>query len=102
MKTQTLKCGTHRQNRRVWLDNKTLLTDSGFTVGARYDSTYFPLQVKITLKTDAEGLRKVAQKKGTHPIIDLCSSKVGYALGECDRVKVSYEDGFITITPVIA
>ena len=98
--TQTLKLGTHRKNRRVWLDNESLLTGAGFHASALYDATYYPVSKSIKLKLDDEGQRKVSKKtKGGKdvPVIDLNSSKVGLALGDVKQVKVTYKPGLITI-----
>ncbi len=101
MKTSAqYKLGTHRKNRRVWLDNKTLLEASGFKVGALYCSTYYPQSREITLQLHPEGDRKVAKKNETSPIIDLNSTKVGWALGDVEQVEVIYTEGYITITPL--
>ena len=57
----------------------------------------------IKLKLDDEGQRKVSKKtKGGKdvPVIDLNSSKVGWALGDVKQVKVTYKPGLITIKGV--
>lgn len=63
MDKQTLKLGTHRGHRRIWLDNAKILNDTGFKVGARYDVTYQPDRVFIKLEKHPEGRRKVAKRK---------------------------------------
>ena len=100
MKSQQLKLGLHRKNRRVWLDNRPLLEGAGFRVGFKYDVKYCHLSRVIFLSLDMEGARKVAQKKGTDPIIDLNSTKVGWALGDCSEILVEYNQGIIEISPI--
>jgi hypothetical protein len=100
MKTQTLKLGTHRGNRRVWLDNKKLLEGSGFFVGARYDVKYQHISQIIQMQLAPEGARKVAKKSETSPIIDLNSNAVGLTLGTVEAYSVEYSNGFISIQPV--
>ena len=99
-KIQVLKLGTHRKNRRVWLDNPTLLKSVGFTVGARYDAEYCHIDRCIILRLDEEGARKVAKKSEVLPVIDLNSTKVGWALGNVEQIEVDYFHDMIRITPV--
>lgn len=91
------KLGTHRNNRRVWLDNAGILNPIGFKVGARYNSEYDHIEKTIILRLHPDGLRKVAKKDETLPVIDLNSSKVGWALGECQEYAVEYLDSKIII-----
>ena len=101
--TQTLKLGMHRKNRRVWLDNESLLTGAGFNAESLYNATYYPVSKSIKLKLDDEGQRKVSKKKKGDrlaPVIDLNSTKVGWTLGDVDKVKVTYKPGLITIKGV--
>jgi len=100
---QILKLGTHRKNRRVWLDNETCLTEAGFNAQSLYNATYYPVSQSIKLKLNDEGQRKVSKKsKGGRlvPVIDLNSTKVGWALGDVDKVKITYKPGLITIKGV--
>jgi hypothetical protein len=99
-KIQVLKLGTHRKNRRVWLDNPTLLKSVGFIVGARYDTEYCHIDRCIILRLDEEGARKVAKKSEVLPVIDLNSTKVGWALGNVEQIEVDYFHDMIRITPV--
>lgn len=104
---QSLKLGTHRKNKRVWLDNAKLLNDAGFKPGATYTANYRPISQLITLKLDPDGLRKVSKKtlkqyrhsmtSYDSPVIDLNSTKVGYALGDVKEIEVKYKSGLITI-----
>lgn len=100
---QILKLGTHRKNRRVWLDNEAYLTEAGFDAQSLYNATYYPVSKSIKLKLDDEGQRKVSKKKKGGrlvPVIDLNSTKVGWALGDVKQVKVTYKPGLITIKGV--
>lgn len=103
MKKQILKLGTHRNNRRIWLDNAKLLEESGFKAGALYFVIYKyeAPNITLTLALDPEyGNRKVSKKtaKGVDvPVIDLNSSKVGLALGNVDKYEVKYLKGKIEI-----
>ena len=100
---QILKLGTNRKNRRVWLDNETYLADAGFNAQSLYNATYYPISKSIKLKLDKDGQRKVSKKsKGGRlvPVIDLNSTKVGWALGDVKQVKVTYKPGLITIKGV--
>ena len=100
MNEQTLKLGTHKKNRRVWLEHSSFLSDAGFKPGATYTANYRPVSQSISLKLDPDGLRKVSKKiiSGKDvPVIDLNSTKVGWALGNVKQVKVKYKEGSITI-----
>ena len=101
MNNQTLKIGNNRGRPRVWIDRAEYLNGAGFTVGARYDVRYLPGD-GIVLTLDPDGARKVAQKSGTRPVIDLCSQSVGWALGQsATRADVSFHGNFIAIKPAI-
>ena len=115
MPKQKLTLGTHRKNKRVWLDNEKLLTDAGFKAGALYYDNYNFETQTIKLRLHDEGNRKVSKKtkserlviKGSIiggirlvPIIDLNSTKVGFALGmSIEEIEVHYTKGLITIKP---
>jgi len=100
MNEQTLKLGTHRKNKRVWLEHARFLNDAGFKPGATYTAKYYPVSQSISLKLDPDGMRKVSKKTVSGkdvPVIDLNSTKVGWALGDVKQIKVKYKDGLITI-----
>ena len=104
MKTQTLKLGTHRKNKRVWLDNAAMLNEAGVKPGILYNAFYRPITQSIELVLHPEGCRKVSKKtkaapyeREDVPVIDLNSTKVGWALGKVDRIVVEYETGLISI-----
>ena len=81
--SQTLKLGTHRGNRRIWLDHSEYLSGAGFLPGARYNANYnapgnFGGNGMIVLNLHPEGKTKVSKKtKGgkLHPVIDMNSKK---------------------------
>lgn len=100
MTTQTLKLGTHGTHRRVWLENLKFLNEAGFKPGVPYNAFYYPKSMSIKLELDPEGVRKVSKKTRAGrevPVIDLDSTKVGWALGNVERIKVKYNPGVITI-----
>jgi len=103
MPKQKLTLGTHRKNKRVWLDNEKLLTDAGFKAGALYYDNYNFETQTIKLRLHDEGNRKVSKKTKSErlvPIIDLNSTKVGFALGmSIEEIEVHYTKGLITIKP---
>ena len=87
----------------MWLENSTYLTEAGFKADSLYTATYYPVSKSIKLKLGAEGNRKVSKKKKGDritPVIDLNSTKVGWALGDVKQVKVTYKPGLITIKGV--
>lgn len=114
--TQTLKLGTHRGNRRIWLDHSDYLSAAGFLPGARYTAEYLsggwkkygnpddgvtPLNGTIVLKLDADGKTKVSKKtKGgkLHPVIDLNSKKIGAVFPvHVENIMVTYRNKEIFI-----
>lgn len=105
---QVLKLGTNRKNKRVWLDNEMFLCASGFAASEMYNATYYPVSQSIKLKLDKDGQRKVSKKNASNssggkrlvPVIDLNSTKVGWALGDVEQVKITYKPGLITIKGV--
>lgn len=103
MDKQTLKLGTHRGHRRIWLDNAKILNDTGFKVGARYDVTYQPDRVFIKLEKHPEGRRKVAKKKEVLPVIDINTASIAQVFPkQVERVEITYfpVEGAILIEPV--
>ncbi len=102
MPKQVLKLGTHRNNRRIWLDKEDLLVGAGFKAGELYYDNYNFETQTIKLRLNDEGNRKVSKKTRSGrlaPVIDLNSTKVGWALGNIDAIEVHYKKGLITIEP---
>jgi DNA (cytosine-5)-methyltransferase 1 len=96
MITSQVKVGDNRGRRRVWLEGKRLI-GFGFHHQAAYTVTYADGIVIARVAEGTADSRKVAGSE-KRPILDICSNKVGVALGGADRADVLYEDGFITIT----
>lgn len=94
--TGQVKVGDNRGRRRVWLEGKRLI-GFGFHHKAAYVVSYVNGIVIARVAADTHDSRKVAGSE-KRPILDICSAKVGVALGGADRADVLYEDGFITIT----
>jgi len=120
--TQTLKLGTHRGNRRIWLDHSEYLSAAGFLPGVTYTAEYLsggwkkygnaddgvtPLNGAIVLKLDPDGKTKVSKKtkrtpgaKTTfkdHPVIDMNSKKIGAVFPDAENIIVTYQNTQITI-----
>ena len=67
--SRTVQIGTHRGNRRLWLEGQWLKA-AGFMPGARITVTYKGKGVAIAL--DANGARRVSGKRaGTVSVIDI-------------------------------
>ena len=98
--------GNHRGNLRLWLENETFLSFSGFKVSKKYCTNYS--KGKIVLHSDLKGYenldilstRNVSKKmkKGKQsPVIDLCSKKVTVSMAGFSTAIVKYEKGKITL-----
>ena len=116
--SQTLKLGTHRGNRRIWLDHSDYLSAAGFFPGATYTAEYLsggwkkygnpddgvtPLNGAIVLKLDPDGKTKVSKKtKGgkLHPVIDMNSKKIGAVFPDAENIIVTYQNNQIMIEAV--
>lgn len=103
--SQTLKLGTHRGNRRIWLDHSEYLSGAGFLPGARYNANYnapgnFGGNGMIVLNLHPEGKTKVSKKtKGgkLHPVIDMNSKKIGAVFPDAENIMVTYRNKQIFI-----
>ena len=106
--SQTLKLGTHRGNRRIWLDHSEYLSGAGFLPGVRYSVDYLPgvnavSNGLIALYLDPDGKTKVSKKtKGgkLHPVIDMNSKKIGAVFPSAKNIIVTYGTTGITIQAV--
>ena len=99
--TQTLKLGTHRGNRRIWLDHSEFLTSSGFHPGQQYTAVFS--EHAMRLKIDPHGKTKVSKKtKGgkLHPIIDLNNAKIGAMFPDAEQIVVEYRRNEILMKAV--
>ena len=101
---QVLKLGTHRNNRRIWLDNSPMLTAAGFFPGLKYRADFVgggdAINGAIFLTVDPEGKTKVSKKtKGGKllPVIDINSKKVGLTFPAAENITVTYYSGQIMI-----
>jgi len=100
---QVLKLGTHRNNRRIWLDNSPMLTAAGFFPGLKYRADFVggdAVNGTIFLIVDPEGKTKVSKKtKGGKllPVIDINSKKVGLTFPAAENITVTYYSGQIII-----
>jgi len=102
---QTLKLGTHRGNRRIWLDHSEYLSAAGFLPGATYTADYVQgvnavSNGMIVLRLNPEGKTKVSKKtKGgkLHPVIDINSKKIGEVFPAAENIIVTYQNTQITI-----
>ena len=103
MKTE-LKLGMNRGKPRIWIEGKGLLA-AGFAPGMAFHATFEP--ARITLKAGTvEGTksRTVSGKvrpSGPHPIIDINTLEIFFALPGVDRISVEMEAGVITILPSV-
>ena len=106
--TQTLKLGTHRGNRRIWLDHSEYLSAAGFLPGVKYTAEYVPgvnavSNGMIVLFRNPEGKTKVSKKtKGgkLHPVIDMNSKKIGAVFPDAmktENIIVTYQNTQICI-----
>ena len=106
--SQTLKLGTHRGNRRIWLDHSEYLSAAGFLPGAKYNANYkapLPTASKeangmIVLNLHPEGKTKVSKKtKGgkLHSVIDMNSKKIGAVFPDVENIIVTYRNKQIFI-----
>lgn len=97
-KVVTLKVGTHR--------GKNLI-EAGFLPGKLYRTTtfYTPIDINQTsmivlqlVKDDYNGrTRKVSNKKGIHPIIDMNSKAISTFFGDSETCNVTFANPVIFI-----
>ena len=112
--SQTLKLGTHRGNRRIWLDHSDYLSAAEFLPGATYTADYLPgVNISrtagsinatsnglIILRLHPDGKTKVSKKtKGgkLHPVIDMNSKKIGEVFPAAENITVTYQNNQIII-----
>jgi len=87
METQfKYKLGTHRQNRRIWIEGKRL-SNNGFVKDKRYNIRYADNYIMIEF--NEHGTHKI---NGTidRPIIDICNMRVGQNI-KTDNVMVTFD-----------
>jgi DNA (cytosine-5)-methyltransferase 1 len=100
--TLELKLGTNRGKPRIWIEGRALLA-AGFAPGMAFHATFEP--ARITLKAGTvEGVksRTVSGKiraSGPHPIIDINTIEIFFALPGVGRIALEMGEGIITIIP---
>lgn len=95
IRTTVLAIGQHRGAPRIYIEGRYLIT-AVFTPGSRYEATYEPQAILLTL---SGGGRTVSGKKhDTVGVIYLRSTDIEDAFGNADRVTVRCGHGKITIT----
>lgn len=89
-----LRLSQHKGARRLWLEGKRL-TSAGFVPGVRYQARI--AGDCLALKLEASGDHVVSHKQ-TRPVIDVLTR----ALGDVERVEVSFTPGavFVTVHPL--
>lgn len=99
---QTLKVGTHRGNKRVWMQGKNLEA-AGFKVGVLYTTVIVP-DDKIVLHVIGDIImhktRKVSKKKAGGeiiPVIDMNSKAISKFFAGSDSCTVLFNNDIILI-----
>jgi len=124
MQTFTLKSGTNKGNRRIWIEGQRLI-DAGLPCGTilyRYNSPTdldFPADSIVlstieyertvqrgTASTPSQtlpttGKHKIANRKGT-PILDLCGKWVTKFIGDHTHFEVTADGDHLIIRPTNA
>ena len=86
------KLGTHRGNKRLWLEGKRLL-DNGFVCDKRYNINY--ARNNIMIEFDSNGTHKI---NGTikRPIIDINNRNLSASFNT-DMVSVEFDEDNLII-----
>jgi DNA (cytosine-5)-methyltransferase 1 len=93
--TRAITLGEHRGSPRIYLQGKYLLS-AGFSAGQRISATFE--SGRVTLSLDDDGERKVSSKrKGEVPVVDINSSQLREAFGDCRNLVVRLRGDSITI-----
>lgn len=102
MTTLELKLGSNRGKPRIWIEGKTLLA-SGFAPGMAFHASFGPGRITLTLGAlDGAKSRTVSGKiraSGPHPIIDMNTIEIFFALPGVGRIALEMGEGIITIIP---
>ncbi len=80
------KLGTHRQNRRIWIEGKRLF-NNGFVKDKRYNIRYADNYIMIEF--NEHGTHKI-NGSIDRPIIDICNMRVGQNI-KTDNVMVTFD-----------
>lgn len=95
----TLKLGTHRGNRRVWIEGAHL-AKAGFEPGSAFRATFAP--ESITLERVEVGERTVSSRTRDGkplPIIDINTAQIAQHFADVERIAVSISRHRIDIKP---
>jgi DNA (cytosine-5)-methyltransferase 1 len=102
MTTLELKLGSNRGKPRIWIEGKALLA-SGFDPGMAFHATFEPARITLALGAlPGVKSRTVSGKiraSGPHPIIDINTIEIFFALPGVGRISVEMGEGIITILP---
>ena len=111
MDTFTLKSGTNKGNRRIWIEGNRL-ADLGLTRGRTLtrvmeNADIGPDTMTLTTNPRSEGKRHRIAGTSERPILDLCGKWVSAFIGdhthfEVDVIHLTYADVTLRITPVNA
>lgn len=97
--TITLKLGTNRGNRRIWIEGKRL-TDAGFHPGTKFSVMYGADHVVMFASpVGARVVSKRVRDEKVIPIIDINAPEIASSLGaDCERIEVTLSHETITAT----
>ena len=102
-KSSNLLVGTHRANRRIWMQGNNLL-HAGFDVGKFYSTKIYENHIRLEISDNGD--KKVSRKKKKvkgvetyEPVIELCNKTITDFFINSERCKVLYwPDCVILIT----
>jgi len=84
-----LRLGCHKQNRRVWIVNKTL--EKIFPAGQNVRVDYHKQEKMIVVnRVDFGANHTISSRKNGTPILDIKNMKVAETLGNIERIEVVY------------
>ena len=95
----TLKSGTNKGNRRIWIEGARL-TDAGLPHGTLLTRTMDGGILRLTTDPTATGRRHRIAGTPERPILDLCGQWVTKFMDGRTHFAATLEPGGITITPV--
>ena len=98
MESFTLKSGTNKGNRRIWIEGDRLAR-AGFVKGDRLTRTIDGDTITLAPATDGGKLRIAGTP--ARPIIDQCGKWVTAFMGDAERFRVTITGKTITITPEV-
>lgn len=96
METFTLKSGTNKGNRRIWIEGARLI-NAGFRKGDQLARSIDGDTITLT-PADGKGKTRIAGTPA-RPIIDQCGKWVTAFMGGAERFRVTITGQTITITP---